>query len=210
MNALVQNRDLREIWSLWLPIGLQQCRARAHFTAWWILEQIVQLWIHWVRWNGETVKVVAKDSNNNSASSSQVWHTDSEPNSSTGKLVARSKKSTISPNLIPHNLTVSPHSVWFLDKVFKNVRQKLGRPKEVHEGSCTYRKRFSRQLTWFEKHRILWDSALFLHHAEIGLGSTVRKILGVSTVDWDQTPWMKSTLVHEHAINLLTAKLYVF
>ena len=51
-----------------------------------------------------TGKLVAMDSNENSASSSQVWHTDSVPNSSTGKLVARSKKSTIGQCLIPHNL----------------------------------------------------------------------------------------------------------
>ena len=68
----------------------------------------------------------------NSTSSSQVWHTDSVPNSSTGKPGARSKKqSTIGQNFIPHNLTMAPHSVGCMDKVFVvNVRQKFGRPKE--------------------------------------------------------------------------------
>ena len=42
-----------------------------------------------------TEKVVSMVSNENSASSSQVRHTDTVPNSTTEKLVARSKKSTI-------------------------------------------------------------------------------------------------------------------
>ena len=70
------------------------------------------------------------DSNKDKASGFQVWHTNSVPNSSTVKLVARSKKSIIGQSLIPHNLTISPHSVGFDDKVFAFVRQKLGRTKE--------------------------------------------------------------------------------
>ena len=27
------------------------------------------------------------------------------------------------------------------------------------------------------------------------------EIFGVSTIDWDQTSWMKSTLIHEHVIS---------
>ena len=37
----------------------------------------------------------------NSASDSQVWHTDSDSNSSTGKPVTRSKKSTVGQRLFP-------------------------------------------------------------------------------------------------------------
>ena len=48
-------------------------------------------------------KLVAMDSNENSVSSSQVWHTDSVPNPSTGKPVAF-RKNTIGQNLIPRNL----------------------------------------------------------------------------------------------------------
>ena len=35
-------------------------------------------------------------------------------------------------------------------------------------------------------------------------------IVGVSTIDWDQTLWIESTLVHEHAVKSSTAKVYVF
>ena len=38
----------------------------------------------------------------------------------------------------------------------------------------------------------------------------VNENFGVSTIDWDQTPWMRSTLLHEHAVKLSTAKVYVF
>ena len=56
-----------------------------------------------------TGKLVAMDSNENSSSSSHAWHTDSVPNSSTEKLVARSKKehhrSKFGPSQFDHNAT---------------------------------------------------------------------------------------------------------
>ena len=33
--------------------------------------------------------------------------------------------------------------------------------------------------------------------------------MGVSKTDWDQTPWMRSTSIHEHVIKFSTAKVYV-
>ena len=36
------------------------------------------------------------------------------------------------------------------------------------------------------------------------------EILGANTIDWDQTPWLKSTWVHERAIKLSTAKIFQF
>ena len=122
-----------------------------------------------------TDKLVAMESIENSASSYQVWHTGSVTNSSTVKLVARSKKSTIG-QFDPSQFDHSQHSVGCLDKVFANVQQKLGRPKEgknvsdpnqrcdlVHLG-----KDHEEHFTCFEEHRILRESA-FHHHAEIGL-----------------------------------------
>ena len=181
MSEWLQNRDLRGIWLLWRSIGLQQCQVRAHLSARGISEQTCSTLD-----SLSTEKLVAIDSNENSVSSSQVWHTDSVPNSSTVKLVARSNKGTVGQRLIPRNLTTSPHSVGFKDKVFANVRQKLGRPKDgkmdqiekstlwsgniygcVHGGSCTSRKRFWRKFTRYEEHRYLRDSAFVLHPAEI-------------------------------------------
>ena len=106
-----------------------------------------------------TEQLVAMDLHENCASDSQVWHADADPNSSTEKLVARSKKSLTGHYLIPHNLTISTHCVGNMEKVFTYVRQKLGRPKEdkmkqvntntmicglhgcVHEGNFTSQKR---------------------------------------------------------------------
>ena len=51
-----------------------------------------------------TGKLVAMDSKKNNATDSQVWHTDTDPNSSTGRPVARSKKITVVPSLFPRNL----------------------------------------------------------------------------------------------------------
>ena len=51
MSAWLQNRNLREIYSLWSSIGLQQCRVQAQLKAWRILQQTVQLWIHSVQRN---------------------------------------------------------------------------------------------------------------------------------------------------------------
>ena len=70
------------------------------------------------------------DSQKNNASDSQVWHTDTDPNSSTVIPVARSKKITIGQRLFPYNFAISPDTVEYLEKVFSCVRQKLGRPKE--------------------------------------------------------------------------------
>ena len=46
-----------------------------------------------------TGKPVAMDSNEDNAPGSQVWHADANPNSSTGILVARSKKSSVGTRL---------------------------------------------------------------------------------------------------------------
>ena len=70
---------------------------------------------------------MARGLNENTASSAQVRHSDVNPNSSTGKLVAETTKN---PNgtLSHHNLTISWNDVGHVEKVYSNVRHKLGRP----------------------------------------------------------------------------------
>ena len=63
-----------------------------------------------------TGKLAAKDWNKNTASSSQVWQ--SEVNTT---------KNSIGTGLPQHNMTTSPNNVGHLEKVYSNVRQKLGR-----------------------------------------------------------------------------------
>ena len=36
------------------------------------------------------------------------------------------------------------------------------------------------------------------------------EMFGVSTIDWDQTPWMRRTLIHKHVFKLSSARVYVF
>ena len=36
------------------------------------------------------------------------------------------------------------------------------------------------------------------------------EIFGVTTIYWDQTLWMRSTLTHEHAVRLSTTRVFVF
>ena len=122
-------------------------------------------------------KLVAMESNKNDASDSQVWHADTDPNSSTEKPVARSRKSTVGPRFFPHNFALSPENVEYVEKVFSYVRPKLG----------TKNTEFSETSICVPSRRNL-------------IRDQEDEIFGVSTIDWDQSPWMRSTLLHEHAI----------
>ena len=103
----------------WISVGLQQCRVGAHLKACGILQQTVQLFDSLSRG-----KSVAMDPKKNIASDSQVWHTDTDQNSSTRKLVERSKKITVGQSLFPHQLVILPGNVEYTEKIFTYVRQK--------------------------------------------------------------------------------------
>ena len=75
-----------------------------------------------------TGKPVASDSNENTASSSQVMQPGVNPSSSTGTPVAKSTKSSVGARLFVPNLKISQNNVDHLEKVHSNVRRKLGRP----------------------------------------------------------------------------------
>ena len=74
-----------------------------------------------------TGKLAARGWNENTASSSQVWHSDVNPNTSTGKPVAKTTKNPINTKVSHHDLRISRNNVGHLEKVHSNVRQKLGR-----------------------------------------------------------------------------------
>ena len=171
-----------------------------------------------------TVNPVPMDSNKSNASDSQVRDTDIEPNSSTGKHVARSIKITIGPRVFPHNLAMLPSNVEFLVKVFTYVRQQLGRPKEdkveqantnamicglfitasikaaVHLGKDYEENVHVMKSTEFSKVRPLFSITQKL------LFDQEDEMFGVSTIDCDQTPWMRSTLIYEHVIKFFDSK----
>ena len=75
------------------------------------------------------------DSDLGNASDSQVWNTEPDPNSRTGKPVARSNKITVGKRLFPRNLALLPCNVEHTEQVFTKVRQELGRPKEDKNGA---------------------------------------------------------------------------
>ena len=168
------------------------------------------------------------DSNRSNASDSQVRDTDIEPNSSTGKRVARSTKITISPSVFPRNLAMLPSNVEYVVKVFTCVRQQLGRPKEdkmeqvntnamiwglfitasikaaVHLGKVYEENLHVMKNTEFSKFRPLFSITQKL------MFDQEDEMFGISTIDCDQTPWMRSTLIHEHVIKFSTARVHVF
>ena len=70
-----------------------------------------------------TGRRVARGLTENTASCSQVWHSDVNPNTSTGRLAAETTKNQLSH----HNLEISRNNVGQMEKVHSNVQQKLGR-----------------------------------------------------------------------------------
>ena len=58
--------------------------------------------------------------------------------------------------------------------------------------------------TDFEQVKALFDisqSSILNHKSEI---------YGISTIEWNTTPWMRSTLLHDRAIKLSKAKVHVY
>ena len=66
-------------------------------------------------------KPVAKVSNENTASSSQVWHSDANTITSMEKTVAETTKKTIGANISHHNFEISGNNVGHLEKVYSTA-----------------------------------------------------------------------------------------
>ena len=73
---------------------------------------------------------VPRDTNENTASSSQVWQPDVNPSSSAGTPAAGATKNPVGTRLSHHNLLMSPNNVDHLQKVYSSARRKLGRQPE--------------------------------------------------------------------------------
>ena len=76
-----------------------------------------------------TERPVARGLNENTASSSQVWHSDADTITSRWRPVAETTKKTSGAKLSHHNFEISRNNVGSLEKVYSNVRRKLGRPQ---------------------------------------------------------------------------------
>ena len=71
-----------------------------------------------------TGKLVARYLNENTASSSQVWHSDVNPDTRRGKPVEETTKNPSSTKFSHRNRKISRNNVGHLEKVCSNVRQK--------------------------------------------------------------------------------------
>ena len=65
-----------------------------------------------------TGKSVARDSNENAASSSQAKQSDVNSSVSAGKLAAETTKNPVATRLLDHNTTMSPNNVVHLQKLY--------------------------------------------------------------------------------------------
>ena len=74
-----------------------------------------------------TEKPAAEFLKDNTASSSQAWHSEENPNTNAGKPAAETTKNPMGTTFAQHSLTISQNYVGQLEKVHSNVRQKLGR-----------------------------------------------------------------------------------
>ena len=148
----------------------------------------------------ETGKLAAMDSNQN------MWHTNIDPNSSTARPVARSRKITIGLSLFPENFALLPGDAEYVAKVFTSVPQKLGCPKEhkmeyVNSNAMIWGLFLSVSMKVdvhlgkdFEENLRVTKTILrydFCSTAEIIIDEEEENF-GVSTIDCDQTPWMRS------------------
>ena len=80
---------------------------------------------------------MARDSDENAESTSQVRPVDVNPSSSGGTLVAKTTKNSVNTRLSHHKMTIFPNNVGHLEKVYSNVRRKLGRqPNDDIEFLC--------------------------------------------------------------------------
>ena len=68
-----------------------------------------------------TCRPVARRLNGNTASSSQVWHSDVNPTNSTGRPVAETTKKPNGTKLSHHNFLISMNNVGHLERVYSRT-----------------------------------------------------------------------------------------
>ena len=152
---------------------------------------------------------------------------DVNPFSSTGTSVAKSTKNTVGARLFSHNLDISPGNVEYFEKNYSHVRRKLGRPQNdetgqinikatiwglfmsasmkapIHFGSDFEENPRTAKNTDFNTFKLLFDITRKLTFDQ------ELEIHGISATDWNTILRERSTLLHEDAIKLSTAKVYV-
>ena len=122
MSEWLRNQNRCGIWCRRLSIDLQRRWVREHLTVGATLKaKSSKLDLT------STGKPVSGDSNENAASSSQVRQSGANSSPSAGTPVAETTKKPMATKLSHHNMTISRNYVDHLERVYSNVRQKLGR-----------------------------------------------------------------------------------
>ena len=191
--AWLNNRGWCEMWLLWLPIGLPPrgvqgplCKSAAHPRASCSTLD-----------SSSTGRPLSLDSNASNASSSPVWHAEPDTDTTTTRPFARPKDRATNRDLFFHNLAQT-HNIAYVDRVFDNVRQKLGRPEDDILDQID-----TNQAIWgIYMITCTWAAA----HFEKDYEEYLRVVRNTDFSKLWRSPWMKGTMVHEHVVRLLTAK----
>ena len=72
-------------------------------------------------------KIFSRVLNENTESSSQIWHSDVNQNSNTSETVTETTENVMDTKLIHHNLQISKYNVGHFEKLHLNVKWKLER-----------------------------------------------------------------------------------
>ena len=172
------------------------------------------------------VKIILSSNSSGRVSSAGRPVREMSERSSAGRLVRGIQNQLARTKLAHHNLHISDNQN--LEKVFTNVRHKLNRSEDdqivdqkanvliwrlflsttmkaaVHLGQNYNENLITCRNTNFEELKTLLDITqkflLVLNH----------EILNVSTIKWQFTPWMRSSLLHDKVIKWAKAKVYVY
>ena len=197
---------------------------------WW--QNRSRRWVWYRRASGvsysqENYGMQSPNSDRSGITSSQVWHQYENTRTGIGKPIAQIQNRLTETRLTHHNFEI--FNVPHLKKVFADVRQKLSRQEgdqmQDLEVSwiiwrmcvCRGRRRqrfisgwiartnlFITKNTDFEQLKTLFDisqSLILGHKSEID---------GISAIEWHLTPWRRSTLLHDRAINLSKTRVHVY
>ena len=171
-------------------------------------------------------RLAAEDSNEDAASSSQAWQSDVKPSLSARRPAATGKTQRIIDKDWPHNFEVSASVGGHLETLYWNLRQKIGRQPgdemldlnvnlfwrlyicatmhaAVHLGHNYQENLHSTRKTKERKIKQLFDVSQKLI-------SNQEEIYGISTMNWDTQPLQRTTLLNDRAVQLSTAKVFVF
>ena len=108
----------------------EDCRSVSNSTRFECVSQLVTLKAQSSKSDlTSTGRPVARGLNENTASSSQVWHSDANKITSMGRPVAETTKKTSGTKLSYQNFEISRNNVGHLQKVHSNIRRKPSRPQ---------------------------------------------------------------------------------